>query len=150
MTISSCMSGHHTRCDDIFARAEEACTQGEWERGAQLLGDFVSELEAHFATEEEVLFPAFETATGMRSGPTQVMREEHRQMRDLLADMESALTQRDNANFRGGADTLLILMQQHNMKEENILYPMCDQALGGSDIVPVLQQRIDAVNPASA
>jgi len=21
-------------------------------------------------------------------------------------------------------------MQQHNMKEENILYPMCDQALG--------------------
>ena len=23
-----------------------------------------------------------------------------------------------------------MLMQQHNMKEENILYPMCDQALG--------------------
>ena len=22
-----------------------------------------------------------------------------------------------------------MLMQQHNMKEENILYPMCDQAL---------------------
>ena len=23
-----------------------------------------------------------------------------------------------------------MLMQQHNMKEENILYPMCDQSLG--------------------
>jgi iron-sulfur cluster repair protein YtfE (RIC family) len=142
------MSSDHTRCDDIFARAEEACTQGDWERGAQLLGDFVTALEAHFASEEDVLFPAFETATGMRSGPTQMMREEHRQMRDLLANMNSALSQRDSANFSGGADTLLVLMQQHNMKEENILYPMCDQALGASDMASVLQQRIGTTNRA--
>ncbi|TRZ68118.1 MAG: hemerythrin domain-containing protein, partial [Rhodocyclaceae bacterium] len=38
------------------------------------------------------------------------------------------------------AETLLILMQQHNMKEENILYPMCDQALAAQ--VEQLSERI--------
>ena len=33
--------------------------------------------------------------------------------------------------FQSVAETLLIMMEQHNMKEENILYPMCDQHVGG-------------------
>ena len=40
------------------------------------------------------------------------------------------------------ADTLLIMMQQHNMKEENILYPMCDQHLAGE--TPELLARLEA------
>lgn len=73
------------------------------------------------------MFPAFEAATGMTQGPTQVMRMEHRQMRGLMAQMQQAWAERDGEAFAGAAETLLILMQQHNMKEENILYPMCDQ-----------------------
>lgn len=78
-----------------------------------------------------MLFPAFENATGMRQGPTQVMRMEHGQMRALVGQMEAALAARDGEGYAGAAETLLILMQQHNMKEENILYPMCDQSLAG-------------------
>jgi iron-sulfur cluster repair protein YtfE (RIC family) len=33
-------------------------------------------------------------------------------------------------------------MQQHNMKEENILYPMCDNALGSSDVGASLAERL--------
>ncbi len=58
------------------------------------------------------------------------MRLEHAQMRPLLAQLEAACAARDGDGYAGAAETLLILMQQHNMKEENILYPMCDQALG--------------------
>ena len=100
------------------------------------------QLETHFASEEELLFPAFEAATGMTSGPTEVMRGEHRQMRDLLAQMQAAVTSRDSDAFGGAAETLLILMQQHNMKEENILYPMCDNALGSSDVGASLAERL--------
>ncbi len=32
-------------------------------------------------------------------------------------------------DYLGYAETLLIMMQQHNLKEENVLYPMCDQHL---------------------
>jgi hypothetical protein len=55
-------------------------------------------------------------------------------MRELLAQMKAGLDDRDDDGFSGNAETLLIMMQQHNMKEENILYPMCDNALGGSDV----------------
>ena len=36
----------------------------------------------------------------------------------------------------------MIMMQQHNMKEENILYPMCDQHLAGE--TPELLAHIEA------
>lgn len=93
-----------------------------------------------------MLFPAFENATGMTQGPTQVMRMEHGQMRELTEQMNQALAAQDADAFAGAAETLLILMQQHNMKEENILYPMCDQALAGQvdTLAAELQQRLDA------
>ncbi len=124
---------HHTHCDDLFVVAETSVAEGDWEGAARSLEDFVAALEAHFQTEESVLFPAFENATGTSGGPTQVMRLEHAQMRDLCEQMRAALGVRAVEDFTGAAQTLLIHMQQHNMKEENILYPMCDQALGASE-----------------
>lgn len=128
-TLTEPMHRHHKHCDDLFADAEAAVAAGDWTLARTALTGFHSELETHFRTEEEVLFPAFETATGMTAGPTQMMRYEHAQMRDLLDQMEGAFSQRDQEGFAGAAETLLILMQQHNMKEENILYPMCDRSL---------------------
>lgn len=128
--ITDALQHHHKLCDDDFAAAEEAAHGGKWEACAGHYGKFRAALLAHFGVEEEVLFPAFETRTGMAGGPTQVMRGEHAQMRDLLQQMDQALAQKDADAFAGGAETLLVMMQQHNMKEENILYPMCDQALG--------------------
>jgi len=144
VSITSPLFQHHKHCDDVFARAEEACANGDWTAGEKEFSLLVEELETHFRSEEEVLFPAFEKATGMTSGPTEVMRGEHRQMRDLLEQMREGLAARDGDVFDGGAETLLILMQQHNMKEENILYPMCDNALGSSDVGQALADRLKA------
>lgn len=123
------MQQHHKHCDNLFADAEAAAADKDWARAGMLLGAFHNDLETHFRTEEEVLFPAFETATGMTGGPTQMMRFEHAQMRELVGRMEDALQRQAGEAFAGDAETLLILMQQHNMKEENILYPMCDRSL---------------------
>lgn len=142
MSITKLLLQHHKHCDEIFSRAEEACVNGDWATGADAFAQFHEQLETHFSGEEEVLFPAFEAATGMTSGPTEVMRGEHRQMRDLIGQMESAVASRDSDAFGDAAETLLILMQQHNMKEENILYPMCDNALGASDVGTSLGDRI--------
>ena len=51
-------------------------------------------------------------------------------MREETAAGE-ALAAQDAEDYAGNAETLLILTQQHNMKEENVLYPMCDQHLAG-------------------
>jgi len=96
---------------------------------------------AHFDCEEKTLFPAFEARTGIAMGPTQMMRMEHLQMRALLDEAADALAAGDGEGYLGAAETLLIMMQQHNMKEENVLYPMCDQHLAGD--LPELLQHLE-------
>jgi iron-sulfur cluster repair protein YtfE (RIC family) len=137
---------HHKHCDELFADAEAAAAAGDWARCKSMLERFRGEMEGHFSTEEKMLFPAFETATGMTGGPTQMMRIEHAQMRELMDQMQTALAQTAREDFAGTAETLLVFMQQHNMKEENILYPMCDRSLAGQAPVlgPQLLERLEA------
>ncbi len=122
---------HHQHCDELFADTEAAAAGKDWVQCQILLTRLHAALETHFRAEEELLFPAFEAATGMVGGPTQMMRREHAQMRELQEQMQAALTARTGEAFAGAAETLLVFMQQHNMKEENILYPMCDRSLAG-------------------
>ena len=145
-SLTEPLQQHHKHCDDLFADAEAAAAAADWTRCQSVLHCFREEIETHFRTEEEVLFPAFEAATGMSLGPTQMMRLEHAQMRELLTQMQAAQTARNSDDFAGAAETLLVLMQQHNMKEENILYPMCDRSLTGqaATLGPQLQERLES------
>lgn len=128
-TILDFLGSDHGACDDLFASAEAAVAQNNWDSARSLFERFQAAMAHHLAMEEEVLFPAFEARTGMSSGPTQVMRMEHEQMRGLLRDMAGAAAAADQHDFLGLSETLNMLMQQHNLKEENMLYPMSDQVL---------------------
>ena len=127
--IQSHMSNEHRHCDDLFAAAENAASAGDWSTAIPAWEGFCRELENHLQREEQFLFPAFEAKTGNTHGPTAVMRQEHSQMRALLQQMTAAASSQDDEAFLGGADTLQILISQHNMKEEQVLYPMTDQLL---------------------
>jgi hemerythrin-like domain-containing protein len=130
-TILEFMGGDHKACDDLFASAEAAVADKNWDSARGLFDRFQAAMAHHLAMEEEVLFPAFEARTGMTMGPTQVMRSEHEQMRDLIASMARAVAESGQDRYLGLSETLNMLMQQHNLKEENVLYPMTDQVLGG-------------------
>lgn len=127
--IAELMADDHRACDGEFVAIEQSVKTGDWATAAKALKTFHDAMERHLTAEETVLFPAFESSTGMSMGPTRVMRMEHIQIRSLLDDLRAAVEVADGGSFRGQAETLLILMQQHNLKEENILYPMCDQHL---------------------
>lgn len=128
-TISNFLATDHKHCDDIFAAAESAASGGDWDAATTEFGRFRDAMLHHFAMEEEVMFPAFETSTGMTQGPTAIMRSEHDQMKDLFNRMSGAITRKSADAYLGDADTLLIIMQQHNIKEEQMLYRMADRAL---------------------
>ena len=129
-TPSKLLAGHHRKCDELFAAAEQQSQDKLWPACMASAQGFAEELLAHFAVEEASLFPAFEQATGMTAGPTRMMRIEHEQMRELVAELLDAAQAEDQERFLDVSDTLLVLMEQHNLKEENVLYPMCDQAVG--------------------
>jgi len=139
--ISEFMTHAHRECDALFASAEAAGGGGNVDRTRDLHARFEAALARHLAMEESVLFPDFEAATGMTGGPTAVMRMEHGQMRGLLAQMQQALDAGALDDYLGAAETLMILIQQHNMKEEHMLYPMSDRALAGrgDDIIGRMQ-----------
>ncbi|HEY9200921.1 MAG TPA: hemerythrin domain-containing protein [Gammaproteobacteria bacterium] len=129
MNIKQFMSQDHKDCDLFFAKTETAVSAEDWTEASQTFNAFIEAMEHHLGFEEQVLFPTFEESTGMTTGPTVMMRLEHDQMRDLFAEMRDALKQQQSDDYLGAAETLLMLMQQHNMKEEQILYNMMDQAL---------------------
>ena len=128
--IKHIMAIDHRRCDELLAASEEAVSKGEWAAGLAKFDAFQKAMLQHLAMEEEVLFPDFERQAMHAGGPVQVMRMEHTQMRRLMSDMSAAMTDKDQANFLGLSETMLMLMQQHNMKEEQMLYPMAEQAFG--------------------
>lgn len=144
MLIQEFMAGDHRFCDSFYAQAHTAVERGQWEQAQQAYAKFVELVQQHFCAEEHVLFPAFEEATGMTQGPTQVMRQEHQQMRVLMQAALDGLKARDADEYSGHSETQFMLMQQHNAKEENVLYPLCDQRLGegSAAVLGQLQARI--------
>lgn len=119
----------HQACDARFARLEAALAAGDADEASGGFAAFQAALVDHFAAEEEIMFPAFESRSGLRGGPTVVMRGEHEQMRSLCKLIEQAMAGGNFAQAAKLADTLFSLLQSHNMKEEQILYPMCDATL---------------------
>jgi len=134
--ISQYMQQNHRECDELFVRAEASASDGNWAGAASHFDNFNTLLERHLNMEEQVLFPAFETETGHTQGPTAVMRMEHEQIRGLITELKTSLESKDSQRFLGLTESLMMLIQQHNMKEEQMLYPMTDQAL--SDAAAVL------------
>ena len=141
-TISEFMTRDHRRCDVLMAEAEAAAEDNDWGKTEQLTRKYVEAMEHHFTMEEQVLFPAFEEQTGIIQGPTMIMKSEHRQMRGLMAQLQHAMERRDESEYLDTSETLLIMMQQHNMKEEGMLYPMSDEQLSGVDKIISEMQKI--------
>jgi hemerythrin-like domain-containing protein len=118
----------HRACDRVWAEVEAA---EDLAGAVAAWRNFDTALRRHLKWEEEVLFPAFEDATGHHGfGPTEIMKGEHGQMRAVLEEMERCAAAGDRAGLIEQGDTLMMLIQQHNAKEEGMLYPMADQAFG--------------------
>lgn len=128
-TITEYLSAEHRHCDDMFAEAEAAAAKNDLAAAQAGFIAFHQGMERHLSKEETIMFPAFEQATGSSMGPTSVMRMEHEQMRELFAEMQAALAAKDTHTYAGLSETLLVLMQQHNFKEEQMLYQMADRTL---------------------
>ena len=142
-TISAWMQNDHVHIDAIAERALAAAVARDGaalEREAEL---FLSRLRRHIEMEEGVLFPAFEQRTGMSaSGPSLQMRDEHEQMQPILQQMQAAAAALDGAAWQHAAATgdgaayqraaqaLHEILIPHNLKEEQMMYPMLDDAMG--------------------
>ena len=128
-SLSGFFARDHRDCDEHWLAVENAIEGGDPAAIGASWDAFDHRQRRHLDIEEQIMFPAFERATGMTSGPTAVMRMEHEQMRGLLDQMAGAVKAGEYPAVLDLGDTLLMLVQQHNQKEEAMLYPMADNAL---------------------
>jgi len=129
MIISSYMRSEHRECDELFASAEKSVIDGNFEQAEKQFLLFADETLLHFKKEEDSLFVTFEEISGSTEGPTRIMRHEHEQVRGLLGKMAGAVESKDADAYLSMAESMMILLQQHNMKEEQMLYAMCDRMI---------------------
>lgn len=133
--VSHYLTDDHSRCDHLLGACEAALAAKDWAAADEAFPTLRDAILRHFSMEEEVQFPEIEERNPVAAGPAGVMRMEHQQMRQLLTELEQALGHRSRATCLGAMETLNMLAQQHNAKEEGILYPLADDVLateGGS------------------
>ncbi|MBI4238426.1 MAG: hemerythrin domain-containing protein [Deltaproteobacteria bacterium] len=138
-TIYDFLERDHRRLDDLFAGFRKHKARDP-ETALLCFTQFKRGLDRHIRWEEELLFPPFENATGMKGyGPTAVMRDEHRQIHWIVDQIEQQLLHQV-----WETDTLeaqfLEVMGMHNSKEEKILYPWLDEQLEGPALAEILRQ----------
>lgn len=125
--------GHdHDRLDQLFNTYRQL-KRTDFARAKPNFREFKNGLYRHIQWEEEILFPLFESKTGMHgTGPTEVMRIEHRQIIQLLEALHDKVREHDPESDRE-EEALLQALGAHNHKEEMILYPAIDQHISDDE-----------------
>lgn len=135
------MTDDHRNCDEDFTAMENLVSENNFSEAINVFKAWKKLMERHLKIEEEILFPKTEEKLGGRIGPISVMLMEHEQMKIIFNQMQNAIEEKNKNKFLGLSDSCMMLIQQHNMKEEQILYPIIDQALN-----PELHSVINLMN----
>lgn len=126
-TAGQALEADHRTVDDHFAAFADAAASGTWERDP--LEEAVRALRRHIWVEEDLFFPPLRAAGVV--GPVMVMLREHGQIWRFLDELE-ALAQSHEPDLQGALaiwGALEQVLQQHNVKEEQILYATADRVL---------------------
>ena len=133
-TVNDALSWDHDRLDELERRAFAARDRSDLAEARSLYALFAFGLRRHIRFEDELLFPEFEAKAGFspRMGPTAVMRDEHREILQLLGRIEEGMGDGGSSvdSLRHGLHSVL---GNHNLKEEHIVYPGTDQALTSAE-----------------
>jgi hypothetical protein len=126
------LSWDHDRLDAFEQGAFAARALGDLEAARALFERFARGLFRHIGFEEDLLFPALESAAGFppHAGPTAVMRAEHVEIRAAVQLLRDAIGD-PSADPTPLRQRLHGALGPHNEKEERILYPMADRVLSG-------------------
>jgi len=132
-TIAEFMGQHHDRLDDIFKQFQTIKKQ-DVSKARSLFQEFLTGLHRHILWEEDILFPVFEAEAEMVKdhGPTGVMRNEHRQIKSFLAQIQAKIAEGDLTTEKA-EEGLLQVLTAHNVKEEKILYPWIDNCVSDEE-----------------
>jgi len=166
VAIMSQVAGLRAAVADLRAFGDEALERAR--PSLEAVGRMMAtQLHRHARKEDEVLFPAIEAVLGEGAGPTEVMRQEHRDIHSRAELFRATLKQLNEIEHpaivaggaalrrmaRGGASAaelasvgaeIIELLDQHFGKEEEVLFPMCREMLS-REVLGEVGRRIEQI-----
>lgn len=133
----------HHRIDEGFARFADSLPGPAVDRGA--FDDAATALRHHIYIEEMYHFPVVR-ASGLM-GPILVMLREHGEIWDLLDQLEAALDDGRGADVTTLWPQLAGVLEEHNVKEERIVYPAGDAQLPADIAATIAEELSTGVTP---
>lgn len=131
----------HVEIDALFAavrREIRVCAEANKPASSTIVSQFEEfdrRLEKHIHWEEDLLFPEVERVSPeLRDGPGDDMRREHQDIRRFKdaarKELERAMADPQALPRSAEAlDRMREILEVHNMKEEQVYYPMADEML---------------------
>lgn len=138
----------HEQSDDMFLQHQEALMTLDLASARALLLIYERRLVAHMEAEESLLLPVYERAGRIPGGPPVFFTGEHRRMREFIARFHSRLDEMDAGHperrkvielFDHQA-TYKHLVEHHDQRERNILYPTLDRVTSVGERTELLQR----------
>ncbi len=141
--ISQFFEQDHREIDALLAGVDYARPKESFEP----FHEFHMRLERHIHWEEGVLFPALGAKIPMLAqGPIRVMLMEHERIRASKASALQALKSGNGRLAEESAKAMLMVLADHNSKEERILYPACDDAFSAEEAEKIIA-KVRALSP---
>ncbi|MFV0554652.1 MAG: hemerythrin domain-containing protein [Mangrovibacterium sp.] len=150
--ITQTLKDEHQNILRVLQVAEQKCT--DMEHGKAIDSDFFLRLfdfisiyadKFHHAKEEDVLFKAMlENAQHLHCNPVPVMLYEHDEGRKFLQEMRHALAQNQKQELLFATRCYIDLLSNHIYKEDQVLYPMAEEAISEEEKQLVNQQYAES------
>jgi len=146
----------HERLNDLFLRHQEALLEQDIVRARERLAAYERELLAHMRPEEDLLLPVYARAGAIPGGPIELFLGEHRKMREFLerfrtalAELEAHPTDRRRRIIRLFDEQTMFkhLVEHHDLREQNILYPTLDRITTEAERRELLRRCFDRHRP---
>lgn len=126
----------HEELNELFLAHQEALLEQDIARARERLQQYEHALLAHMLPEEEVLLPVYARAGAIPGGPQELFLGEHRKMREFLQRFQATLAELGShppdlrRRLIGLLDEQAMfkhLVEHHDLRERNILYPALDR-----------------------
>lgn len=142
-TLHDVLADDHDEIDQYWTRFRTLRSQFP-SRAVQYFYTFYRGMQTHIDWEEQVLFPMYEDRV-QRLGVTRAMRVEHREIKRILeklldAVFEGSLQNKRNENY------LRKVLDRHNQKEEEALYPELSKFLSRTELERLRKQLHEAIS----
>jgi iron-sulfur cluster repair protein YtfE (RIC family) len=149
----------HVGLKELLALHRDLVVGLEWRKALEALGRFAGELRAHMDFEERRILPLYAQRVGPApGGDPEFFRLEHRNLLKNLEDVKGALAalvgdpkagRRQAHELLEKESMLLHLLEHHDLREKNILYPRLDSVVTEEERAALLREGLFAQPPSA-